>query len=87
MAPSDRLPLRPETWNAIAKTLRLSPQQKRIVELILTNRCDKEIAAAMRLRPSTIRTYLGRIFTRVGVGDRLGLVLLLFRMATEMLRK
>lgn len=76
-----RLPLPPDKWEALCATLKFSPQQKRIVELILQNRCDKQIAAAMRLRHPTVRTYISRIFGRMGVGDRLELVLKLFALS------
>jgi DNA-binding NarL/FixJ family response regulator len=54
-------------------TLGLSPRQARIVELILAGKKDKQIAAALGLKRCTVRTYLGRIFIRVGVTDRMGL--------------
>src|ERR1700722_9324228 len=71
-------PLPPDKWQALVKTLQLPPQQIRIVELILRNHCDKQIAARMGLKVPTVRTYLRRIFERLEVGDRLELVLRLF---------
>ncbi len=62
-------------WLRVAKELQLSPQQQRIVELILSGRKDKEIAREMGLRIPTVRTYLQRIFLREGVRDRMELVL------------
>lgn len=76
-------PMAPTTWNAIAKTLELSPQQKRIVELILNGQQDKEIAAEMELTIPTVSTYLKRIFARTGVSSRMQLVLRIFAMAQE----
>lgn len=78
------LPLPTRLWNRMAAQWRLPPQQKRIVELILRNACDKQIAAAMQLSPSTVRTYLGRVFQRLGVHDRLELVLLVLRRSHTM---
>lgn len=75
------LPLPLKQWNDIAKELNLSPQQKRIVELILRNACDKQIAAAMGRGKPTIRTHLDRIFRRLEVEDRGELVLLVFRLS------
>jgi DNA-binding NarL/FixJ family response regulator len=72
---ADNLPLPPEKWRQITDALRLPPQQIRIVELILRNFCDKQIAAAMGLKVPTIRTYLTRIFHHMGVSDRIELVL------------
>ena len=77
------LPLPPEKWNQLGQALRLSPQQKRIVELILRNRCDKQIAADMGLGHSTLRTYITRIFHRTGVSDRVELILLVFALSHD----
>ena len=54
-------------------TLGLPPRQARIVELILEGKKDKQIAIALGLKRCTVRTYLGRIFARLGVTDRTGL--------------
>lgn len=84
--PSERdlaLPLDVATWHQIAKALALSPQQARIVELILQNKQDKEIAAELELSVATIRTYLRRIFDRVKVKDRLSLILRIFALAQD----
>jgi DNA-binding CsgD family transcriptional regulator len=66
------------TWKAVARDLGLSPQQKRIVELILRERSDTEIAAALGIGEPTVRTYLTRLYGRFGVRGRLGLVLRVF---------
>jgi DNA-binding NarL/FixJ family response regulator len=75
------LPLPIEKWNQLVATLKLPPQQIRIVELILRNYCDKQIAAALGLKVPTVRTYLHRIFERLRVSDRLELVLRLFELS------
>jgi DNA-binding NarL/FixJ family response regulator len=75
------IPLPPALWTRVVETLDLPPQQLRIVELILRNRCDKQIAAALGIRVPTVRTYMHRIYERVGVGSRLELVLRLFAMS------
>ena len=80
MANCDTLPLPAEKWDRIAERLYLSPQQKRIVELILLAKCDKQIAAAMEIGKPTVRDYLSRIFIRTGVSSRQELVLLILRM-------
>ncbi len=72
------LPLAVELWDQVAASLALAPQQKRIVELILRGLRDKEIAVAMKLSVPTVRTYLGRIFLRTGVRDRMELALKAF---------
>jgi hypothetical protein len=42
--------------------------------LILENKGDKQIAAELGLSRATVRTYVGRLFVRLGVGDRVALV-------------
>ena len=67
----------------MAEELALSPQQRRIVELLLLGYQDKQIAKELTISVPTVRTYLKRIFDRVGVADRVGLLLHLFAMAVE----
>jgi len=67
--------LSPEEWERVLRSLRLPPRQASVVELILQGKQDKEIAVALGLRRSTVRTYLTRIFARVGVTNRVDLVL------------
>lgn len=57
----------------LVTVLDLSPMQARIAALILEGKKDKQIAAALGLKRCTVRTYLGRIFLRLGVTDRMGL--------------
>jgi DNA-binding CsgD family transcriptional regulator len=77
------LPLSAGQWNRIAKQLELSPQQKRIAELILRHQSDKQIAKVMQIGVPTVRTYVSRMFAKVGVSDREELILNVFRMASE----
>jgi len=65
-------------WQYIVRTLGFSPQQARIVGMILQKKQDKQISTELRLNRSTIRTYLRRVFDRVGVDDRMELVLHVF---------
>jgi DNA-binding CsgD family transcriptional regulator len=77
------LPLSTEHWKRIAKELELSPQQKRIAELILRHQCDKQIAAIMGIKQPTVRTYIGRMFVRLKVRDREELILMIFQRSHE----
>jgi len=76
-------PMEEAVWQQVVDSLALSPQQIRIVELLLRNKQDKEIAAELSLSFPTVRTYLKRIFDRLGVNDRMGLVLHIFAMAQD----
>jgi DNA-binding NarL/FixJ family response regulator len=71
------LPLPPDKWQDIAAGLKFSPTQKTVVELILQNRCDKQIEAALNMPHSTLRTHLDRAFRKAHVWNRQELVILL----------
>jgi DNA-binding NarL/FixJ family response regulator len=72
------LPMPENVWHKIAAPLKLSPQQLSITELILRGLQDKQIAECLGIKKPTVRTQLDRIKTRIGVGDRMELVLRLF---------
>jgi DNA-binding NarL/FixJ family response regulator len=65
-------------WARVNGSLQLSNQQARIVAAILRGLCDKEIAAELHLSIPTVRTYMSRIFERLDVQDRVGVVLRVF---------
>jgi DNA-binding NarL/FixJ family response regulator len=75
------LPLPHVLWTQLVEILHLPPRQIRIVELILRNHCDKQIAAALGIKVPTLRTYVQRIYLRMGVSDRQELVLKLFALS------
>lgn len=77
-------PLDSATRAAVVDTLRLAPQQARILDLILQGMRDKQIAAEMGLGVPTVRTYLHRIFVRANVQDRVELILRVFAIAQEL---
>ena len=65
-------------WEDVRRELQLTPQQARVVELILQGMRDKQIAAALGLSLPTVRTHLRRLFSRIGISDRVELVLRAF---------
>jgi DNA-binding NarL/FixJ family response regulator len=78
---SPPLPFPPEKWEDIAAGLKFSPTQKTVVELILQNRCDKQIEGELGISHSTLRTHVDRIYRRASVVDRQELMLLLCAMS------
>jgi len=62
-------------WTHAVDVLHFTPQQARIVGLILQGKRDKQIAGQLRLSESTVRTHLRYIFARLSVSDRVELVL------------
>ena len=71
-------------WRHVQERFRLAPQEARIAGLIIDGQRDKQIAAAMGLSIPTVRTYLTRIFQRIGVADRTELVVRIFACAREL---
>jgi DNA-binding CsgD family transcriptional regulator len=69
------LPMRPDEWERIAQDLQFSPREAEIARLILQAMGDKEIAAALSVSLSTVRTHLRHIFLRLGIVGRVELVL------------
>jgi DNA-binding NarL/FixJ family response regulator len=77
------LPLPLDKWASLLSALQLPLRQQRIVELILRNQCDKQIADMMGLKVPTVRTYKTRIFHRLDVSDRVELILFLFALSHD----
>ena len=48
----------------------LSRRQQQIVDLVGAGYSDKEIAHSLGLSPSTVKTYLGRVYRVYGVRNR-----------------
>lgn len=78
-------PLDPSTWAGVVTMLALPPRQAAVVELVIRGASDKQIAEELGLAVSTVRDYLGRIFRRLDVQDRIGLAVRV--MATAMVVK
>jgi DNA-binding NarL/FixJ family response regulator len=70
-----------ETWERVIRSLALSPRQALLVRLLLQGKRDKDMAAEMELGLPTVRTYFERVFRRVGVTDRVQLVIRVFETA------
>lgn len=52
----------------------LSPQERRVLELLLTDAAEREIALRMGLAESTLHSYVASIFRKFGVRGRKGLM-------------
>jgi DNA-binding NarL/FixJ family response regulator len=53
-----------------ALTEKLSPQEERIMALVVEGKTNKEIAAALGLSDKTVKNYLRNAFQKLGVGRR-----------------
>jgi len=75
------IPISQFEWAQVVAKLRLTPQQARIVELILRGGRDKQIAQILGLAVPTVRTHLREIFRNHDLSDRVELVIHCFSAA------
>ena len=52
-----------------------SRRQLRVIELVAQGRKNKEIAKELRIGEHVVRNYLGKIYDRIGVSNRVELAL------------
>jgi DNA-binding NarL/FixJ family response regulator len=48
----------------------LSPQETRVMALVVLGKTNKEIAGALALSESTVKNYLYNAFQKLGIGRR-----------------
>lgn len=82
--PPGQFPMDADVWQEVIVRLRLAPQHVCLVEQLLQGKRDKQIARALGIKLPTLRTYFRRVFDRVEVDDRVGLILKIFRVAHEL---
>jgi DNA-binding NarL/FixJ family response regulator len=51
-------------------TTALSGREVEVLQMIADGSTNKEVADALQISPQTVKTYLERIFTKLGVSDR-----------------
>jgi len=72
------LPLPPESLEDVRSRLGLSPREFEIALLLVAGHTEKGTAKALQSRPATVHSHVERIYRKVGVGSRTGLVSKLF---------
>ena len=65
------LPLSEGSWRTVSRQLRLSRRQEAVARLLLQNQSDEAILTRLRIKESTLRTHLKRVFAKAGVATRL----------------
>ena len=61
-------------WDELTGALSLTPRQQQISRCIARDMSDIQVAQAMGISIPTVRTHLRRIFDKLDVEDRTGLV-------------
>jgi DNA-binding NarL/FixJ family response regulator len=72
-----------DEWNKLVDKLKLAPQQAKLMRHLFDGLSDKQIAEKMQIAFPTVRTHLGRLFTKYHVNDRSELLLLAFKYFRE----
>lgn len=78
------LPVNDQHWQAIAAALGLPKRHARIVELVLRDVPNPQIASEFDIEESTVRTYLDRIWTRTGTRGRMPLAMKIWAVSLEL---
>ena len=73
----------PEEWSELRRRNSLSPQQFKLLGLLMNGLQDREIAEAMRIGLPTVRTHMTRMFARIGASDRIEVILKVLRQFHE----
>jgi DNA-binding CsgD family transcriptional regulator len=64
-----------QVWHRIARRLRLSPRESEIVRRVFDDQTEYTIAADLGISPHTVHTHFERLHKKLGVTDRVQLVL------------
>jgi DNA-binding NarL/FixJ family response regulator len=70
-----------EQWRALGCRLRLPRRQLQVLQQIFGDTKEATIAARLDISPHTVRTYVRRLYGKLGVNSRVELILAVARMA------
>jgi DNA-binding NarL/FixJ family response regulator len=71
----DRSLLPCDAWKTIAESLRISDRELQIVQAIFDDRKELAIAQELTISVHTVHSHLERLYRKLGVSSRVGLVL------------
>jgi DNA-binding CsgD family transcriptional regulator len=71
----DRSMLPNDAWRVIANSLRISDRQLQIIQEIFDDRKELAIADDLAISVHTVHTHLERLYRKLGVSTRAGLIL------------
>lgn len=70
-------------WHAVASSLKLSARERQITQIIFTDLSEQAIAETLGIAPATVHGHIDRLYRKLGVSSRCGLIARVF---TEYLR-
>jgi DNA-binding CsgD family transcriptional regulator len=68
-----------QVWDALMASFRLSPRHAQIVRGVFDDGIEARIASDHRVSPHTVHTHTRRLFKKLDVKTRVGLVVRVFR--------
>jgi DNA-binding CsgD family transcriptional regulator len=71
----DRSILPYDAWRVIANSLRISDRELQIIQEIFDDRKESAIADDLTISVHTVHTHLERLYRKLGVSTRVGLIL------------
>ena len=67
-----------EVWRRLARSLRLSKRESQIVSALFDDKKESAIATHLGISRHTVHTYTERLYRKMGVSSRVGLVRRIF---------
>ena len=64
-----------DAWEVIANSLRISDRELQIIQEIFDDRKESAIADDLTISVHTVHTHLERVYRKLGVSTRVGLIL------------
>jgi len=64
-----------EVWAGLAPELKLSPRELQIVQLVFDECAEGQMAERLDISVHTVHTHLDRVYRKLGVRTRAGLVI------------
>ena len=75
IVPRDRSILPSDAWRMIANSLHISDRELQIIQEIFDDQKESAIADDLTISVHTVHTYLERVYRKLGVSTRVGLIL------------
>jgi DNA-binding CsgD family transcriptional regulator len=80
------LPFSDTEWQALMTSLGPSGREKQIAECVFAQQKEAAIAARLHMSPHTVPTHFERLYRKLGVENRCGLVIRVLQSYVDLLR-